>query len=79
MELQTTGMQRDMVYPVRAEGDYAVPTNGWPRDPEKEEREMLQVCRRENLMSIEDKVTVGTSMASPLLQLLQRRTSRVNK
>ena len=36
MELHTTGVQRDMLYPVRDEGDYAVPINPWPREPEKE-------------------------------------------
>ena len=46
MELQTTGVQRDMLYPVRAEGDYAVSTNPWPRDPEKEERDVTGVQKR---------------------------------
>ena len=35
------------------------------------------MCRRGSPMFIEDKVTAGTSMASPLPQLPQRHTSRV--
>ena len=27
VDLQTTGVQRDVLYPVRIEGVYAVPTN----------------------------------------------------
>ena len=46
MELQTAGVQRDMLYPVRAEGDYIVSTNPWPRDPEKEERDTTGVQKR---------------------------------
>ena len=69
MDLQTTGVQRDMLFPVRAEGRYTVPTNPWPRNPETEERDTVGVVR----------VTAGTSMVSPHPQLLQRRTSRVSK
>ena len=46
MDLQTTGVQRDMLYPVRTEGVYAVPTNPWPRDPEKEERDTTGAQKR---------------------------------
>ena len=74
MDLQTTGEQQDMVFPLRAEGRYSSPTNPWPRVPETEERDM---CRRENLPT-RDKVQViaGTSMVSPRLQ---RHTSRASK
>ena len=46
MSLQTTGVQRHMLYPVRAEGVYVVPTNPRPRDPEKEERDTTGVQKR---------------------------------
>ena len=46
MKLQATGVQRDTLYPVRAEGDYTVPMNPWPRDPEKEERDIAGVQKR---------------------------------
>ena len=46
MHLQTTGEQRDMLYPVRTEGVYTVPTNPWPRDPEKEERDTTGARKR---------------------------------
>ena len=46
MDLQTTGVQRDVLYPVRTEGVYAVPTNPWPRDPEKKERDTTGVQKR---------------------------------
>ena len=49
MELDTTGVQRDMLYQVRAEGDYTVPTNPWPRDPEKEERDVTGVQAEKTL------------------------------
>ena len=31
--LQTTGEQKDMVFPARAEGRYSSPTSPWPRTP----------------------------------------------
>ena len=34
MDLRNTGVQRDMLYPVRTEGVYTAPTNPWPRDPD---------------------------------------------
>ena len=46
MELQTAGVQRDMLYPVRSEGDHTVLVNPWPRDPEKEERDVAGVQKR---------------------------------
>ena len=46
MELQAFGVQRDMLYPVRAEGDYIVPMIPWPRNPEKEERDVAGVQKR---------------------------------
>ena len=49
MVLQATGVQHDVLYPVRAEGEYTVPTNPWPRNSEQEERETLHVCRRGSL------------------------------
>ena len=35
-----------MLFPVRAEGRYAVPTNPWPRNPEMEERDIVGVQKR---------------------------------
>ena len=46
MDLQTTGVQRDMLYPARTEGVYAVPTDPWPGDPEKEEQDTTGVQKR---------------------------------
>ena len=46
VDLQTTGVQRDMLIPVRAEGEYSVPTNPWPRDSEREERDTTGVKKR---------------------------------
>ena len=46
MELQTTSVQHDMLYPVRAEGRYIVPMIPWPRNPEKEERDVAGVQKR---------------------------------
>ena len=31
MDLQTAGVQRDMLFPVRAKGEFTVPTNPRPR------------------------------------------------
>ena len=76
MDLQTTGVQRDMLFSVRTEGQYTAPMSPWPRDPEREERDTTSAQKRN--LSIEDKarVTAGTSMES---QLLQRHTSRVSE
>ena len=74
MGLQTTGVHRDMLYPVRTEGVYTVPTDPWPRDPEKEERDTTGVQKRKP-MSMEDKATAGTNMVSLLLQHFQRHIS----
>ena len=49
MDVQTTGMQRDMLYPVRTEEVYADPTNPWVRDPEKEERDTASVQKRKTI------------------------------
>ena len=48
MDLQATGVQRDMLYPVRTEGVYTAPapTRPWPRDPEREERGTTGVQKR---------------------------------
>ena len=46
MDVQTTGGQQDMVFPVRAEGRYSSPTNPWPRIPESEERDTAGVQKR---------------------------------
>ena len=35
MEPQAADVHQDRPYPVRSEGRYVVPTNPWPRDPEK--------------------------------------------
>ena len=40
------GAQHDVSYPVRAEGDYTVPMNPWPRNPEQEERDIAGVQKR---------------------------------
>ena len=79
MDLQTTEGQQSIVFPVRAEGRYSRPSNPWPRIPETEERNMAGVQKKS--LSTKDKVQVcaGTSMVSPLQQLLQRHTLRVSK
>ena len=46
MDTLTTEVQHDVQYPVRTEGKYSVPTNPWPRDPEKEERDVAGVQKR---------------------------------
>ena len=46
MDLQTTGVQRDMLFPVRTEGKYTAPASPWPRDPEREERDTTGVQKR---------------------------------
>ena len=46
MELQPTGVQHDVSYPVRAEGKYIVPMIPWPGIPEKEERDIAGVQKR---------------------------------
>ena len=43
---QNADEQRDRPYPVRSEGRYGTPTNPWPRDPEKESRDMTSVQKR---------------------------------
>ena len=78
MEPHATGAHQGVSYPVRSEGNYVVPTSPWP-GIRRRKREMLQVCRRENRTSIEDKVIDGTSMVRPLPQLPQRHISRVIK
>ena len=37
---------RDMLCPVRTEGVFAVPTNPWPRDPEKEKQDTTGMQKR---------------------------------
>ena len=46
MESQATGAQRDVLNPVRSEGDYVVPMIPRPRIPEKEEQEIAGVQKR---------------------------------
>ena len=46
MESQTTDVQHDRLYPVRAEGKFIVPMIPWPRNPEKEERDVAGVQKR---------------------------------
>ena len=46
MEPQATDAHQDVSYPVRTEGRYVVPTNPWPRDPEKEARDIAGVQKR---------------------------------
>ena len=46
MELQATGAQHDVSYPVRAEGNFIVPMIPWPRIPEQEERDIAGVQKR---------------------------------
>ena len=62
MDLQTTGVQRDMLFLVRAEGRYTVPTNPWPRNPEMEERDIAGVQKRKPIYTRDEvRVTAGTS------------------
>ena len=35
--------RRDQVYPIRSSGSYATPTNPWPRDEQKEARDITGV------------------------------------
>ena len=46
MEAQAADVHRDKSYPIRSEGRYVVPTNPWPRGPEKEAREIAGAQKR---------------------------------
>ena len=46
MDESTTEKQRDLMFPVRPEGENSSPTNPWPRDLEAEPREMVGVQKR---------------------------------
>ena len=78
MDTLTTEVQRDVRYPVRAQGDYSVPTNPWPRDPEKEKRDVAGVQKRKPYVH-RGQGNLCDRHVSPLRQLLRRRTSRVSK
>ena len=45
-EPQAADEPRDRLYPIRSEGRYAVPSNPWPRDPQKETRNIAGVQKR---------------------------------
>ena len=51
MECADDGAQHDVSYPVRAEGEYTVPMNPWPRNPEQEERDIGRCAEEEALCS----------------------------
>ena len=46
MESQGTDTHQSVSYPIRSEGKHVVPTNPWPRDPEKEARDNAGVQKR---------------------------------
>ena len=68
--------QREHGCPIRATGEYAPVQNPWPRDEEREAREITGVTKRSHVL-IDDKGIDGTNMESHHLLLPQRRTSRV--
>ena len=45
-ELRIAEEHRDRPYPVRSEGRYVAPTNPWPRDLDKEARDIAGVQKR---------------------------------
>ena len=45
-ELQADEERQDRVYPIRSEGEYVVPTNPWPRDEQREARDIAVVQKR---------------------------------
>ena len=45
-ESQVADEHRDRQYPIRSEGTYVVPTSPWPRDSEKEARDIAGVQKR---------------------------------
>ena len=46
MNPQVADAHQSVSYPVRSEGKYVTPTNPWPRDQEKETRDMTSVQKR---------------------------------
>ena len=68
--------RNDRMYPIRSEGQYVAPSNPWPRDEQKEARDIAGL-QKESRILIEDKEIDGISMVSHPLQLPQRHTSRV--
>ena len=76
-ESQGVDEHRDRLYPIRSEGRYVVPTNPWPRDSEKEMRDIAGVQKRKPYTHRRQlhKGIDGTSMVSHLPQLPQRHTS----
>ena len=78
MESQATDAHRQVSYPVKSEGKYVVPTNPWPRNSEKEARDVAGVQMRKPYVH-RRQGNDGISMVRPLPQLPQRHTSRVIK
>ena len=65
-----------MGFPLRSEGDYICPITHGPETWKRKQERWLSLYRRESPHTRgNDKVTVGTSMVSPLQQLLLRHTS----
>ena len=46
MELPEADAHRGALYPVRSKGEYVTPTNPWPRNAEREERDFASVHKR---------------------------------
>ena len=45
-EMQAGEEHRDRVYPIRSEGEYAAPTNPWPRDEQREAKDVSGMQKR---------------------------------